>query len=1192
MDTNPIKIKENILDELKRYYKEGLVSALIGAGFSKNVSDSFLGWGELLHDMFGEVYAIEFKRYYDNYLQQFRGVSTGLKTEDKIKDEFIAEKIQNDDFLELVSKYIKKKGFRESVEVYIENRTPYAAFNVEKKIVLKIGDKEKEPVFETKFSAHKELLLLDKLQNIYTTNYENLIEFTEELMDDGELTHLPDLVINGNELSDKIGRSVIKIHGNLRQKSDERIVFDGDNKLQYIISKEDYDTYKDKHEAFTSLMRIAMLQGRFMLLGFSGTDSNYKGWVTWMSDILDRRIDNVSKIYLIDVSGKETPSDLQLYYDHHYTKVINLIDKERLLAIGFEDKEAVSILQKQKDEKLDNDIKRTVLTKFLRFLRTGFSEESEEFVNVGGQSIQELIDKENENGNSNDYAIETKPLETTLINAKQTSYDYRKLWGEASSKIDDIDFVDDIVKRIQDAKPQNRFPKIVSNQESVTFEIMRKSKLNDKDAFLFALAVDELGLNPHYYSQVVQDYEELNKLPLWNLMIIKESTFNGDETILQEGGDEYVYENIQRNLFHLDFDKANDLIENWSPSNDFVMQKAMRLATINEHRDESKALLSNYIEQEKNNVRQMYAMQIANYISGQYPRPYNMDEFFKFGIDGIGDNLNYMVQQLRGNVEKPNARGYIGTTMNLGGGNPNYEKSLRILRFISDSGIYVNYGFTYMFDIASWYLVFQNLYKEFPYPCFFYSIQYNDNSVLTRIGQDFAYSPELSDFNKDILTRSLNAMGHESMPVDLVGGLLRVTGPIYMSVDEEEWFELFKENVFDKLINNYDKLDISAPLIKNVGNALVSLKKHENIVYVLSALLSHYRENHRLTDILIRDNLHIKYIKDMPYEIENILIALIGDYPNNDITELMYVLDKEGQLAEEIKCQFIKRVSEIDLDELPQELALSLYLCLLCKNEPETLKKAKTKLLSHNIWHCGVMENGKGWSAPNYLRLNVLQEEIEWTDDEFKCICENLKSNIQSFNETDDLLVKNTFAMNIQTQYLSDVLRFVDGQNEERKEYLIGIRQKTERLLQNRVSYKNLIEGMMSEQSFDVAGVMEDVMRGIDAQGLSAYLNEFNFILDKAIIGEGTTINRTLEIICRIVDNHPKETVELQLCSKLHILLSIYKDRWTQLQEFKPVWSFNHLYKIAKFIKEKDRDDSETINYWLSDSFVQRFIRK
>lgn len=793
-------------------------------------------------------------------------------------------------------------------------------------------------------------------------------------------------------------------------------------------------------------------------------------------------------------------------------------------------------------------------------------------------------------GKSQKKDIKVKIRESSIIQ-KELSYKYLQAWNEAEDLLYKEDNLDGITKKIDKQKKSIDFCKNIHPQEGSIYQLLRRQPTGKDEASLLALAIDECGLNPYYYSKVIQDYEELEKLPLWKLLKAKEATFNGDEAILHEEGDEYVYENIQRNLFHLDFDKANDLIENWSPGNSFVVQKAMRLATINEHRDEAKVLLTGYIEKEKNIARQMYAMQIANYISGQYPRPYNMDEFFKFGVDGIGDMLSYMVQQLKGKIEKPNARGYIGTTMNLGGGNPNYEKSLRILRFISDSGIYVNYGFTYMFDIASWYHVFQNLYMEFPYPCFFYSIQYNDNSVLTRIGQDFAYSPELSDFNKDILIRSLNAMGHESMPVDLVGGLLRVTGPIYMAVDEGEWFELFKVNIFDKLINNYDKLDISAPLVKNVGNALVSLKKHENIVYVLSALLSHYRENHKLTDILIRDNLHIKYIKDVPPEINNMLIALIGDYPKNDITELMYVLDKEGQLTEGIKCQFIKRVSEIDSDELPQELALSLYLCLLCKDDPETLKKAKTKLLGHNIWHCGVMENGKGWSAPNYLRLNALKRDIEWTDDEFKRICENLKSNIQRFNEANDMLVKNTFAMNIQTQYLSDVLRFIDGQNEERKEHLIDIRQKTERLLQNRVSYKNLIEGMMSEQSFDVAGVMEDVMRGIDAQGLSAYLNEFNFILDKAIIGEGTTINRVLEIISHVVDNHPKEIIELKLDDKLHMLLSIYKNRWAALPEFKPVWSFNYLRTIASFLKDNNHKDSDDVSYWLNDSYVQLFIR-
>lgn len=1184
MDKSPLKEKETVLEELKRYYKDGLMSALIGAGFSKNVSDSFLGWGELLHDMVGELYEIDIKRGYDNYLHQNTGSFDDLMGEKEYKNRYINEVLEKENCLEIVSNYIKKKGYRESVEIYIEERIPYVEFDGDD-IVLKKQGKTIEKLTGDKFSAHKELLLAKEFQNIYTTNYENLLEFTVKLFPSGTLDSL-NTITSGKNLSDKIrSRNIIKIHGDLILESNKRECFDGDRRLCYIIAKEDYDSYREKHEAFTSLMRIAMLQGKFMLLGFSGTDPNYQGWVTWMSDVIEGEDKTITKVYIVDVSGKKIPLDLQLHYENHHTKVVNLIQDELLEIIEFDEKERASILQKvEKDGKLDNDVKREVLTHFLRYLRAD-SFGSEDFSMTGGHDSPPMNPIKDDKDTS--YCSSSDDLSTV----KTDAYDYRKTWKEALSKVSNGEELGDVVQRIKEAKQKNRFPKMVHNQESVILEITRKSRLTTNEAFLFSLAVDEYGANPYYYSKVLLDYEELEQQPLWRLLKQKEATFNGDESMLQDVDDACIYENVQRCLLHLDFDNANGLIENWNPDKEFVVQKAMRLATIDKQRDAAKELLDNYIPTETNPVARLYAMQIANYISGQYPRPYKYDEFYRYGIDGIGDNLSYMVQQLRGNLEKPNHRGWIGSTTNFGGGNPNYEKSLRILRYISDVGVYTCFRFTSFLDIASWYLVFRNLYKEFPYPCFFYSIQYNDNSVLTRIGQDFAYTPELLDFNKDILIRSLNALGHESMPVDLVGGLLRVTGPIYMAVDEAEWFELFKENIFDKLINNYDKLDISAPLVKNVGDALVSLKKHENIVYILSALLSHYQENHKLTDILIRDNLHIKYIKDMPYEIENMLIALVREYPNNDITELMYVLDKEGQLAEEIKCQFIKRVSEIDLNELPRELALSLYLCLLCKNDPETLKKAKTNLLNHDIWHCGVMENGKGWSAPNYLRLNVLQGEIEWTDGEFKCIYENLKSNIQRFNEANDMLVKSPFGKNIQTRYLSDVLQFIDGQNDERKELLIGVRKKAERLLQNRVSYKNLIEGMISKQSADVDGALDDVMCGIAARGLSAYLNEFNFILDKAIIGEGTTINRTLEMIRCVVNDHPKDIIELKLDDKLHVLLSSYKDRWSTLPEFKPVWSFNYLRTIASFLKDNNHKDSEVVSYWLNDSYVQLFIR-
>lgn len=1177
MRNDVVKGHRDILEELKEDYKKGLLSALVGAGFSKNVSDSFLDWKELLYDMVGELYAIDI----DNYLNL--NINTSQINIDKTKDEYIKSVLKKENSLELVSKYIKYKGYRECVEFYIEGKIRYVDHNSDNKIVLKLRDAEKEEVDEKCFSAHKALLEADRLQNIYTTNYDNLLEFSVDLLSPS-VKDLPQTILVDKDLSDKIqNRKIIKIHGNLRRTPSEKIEFDGDNKLCYIIAKEDYESYREKHEAFTLLMKGAMLQGKFMLLGFSGTDTNYQNWLTWMCDVLNDENDS-TKIYIIDVSGKQVSPDLQLHFDSHRTKVLNLIDKDRLYAIGLEDSNIIAIFQQyEKENKLENSVKREIITKFLQYLNDTTD-------NIDSYNINSEIEGKKQNA-ENDHANSAQLA--TFVNTKTDSYAYRTLWRNIPPELNDADAVSNILNQIKEAKDKNLFPKIVYNQEYIITEITRKKRLNSNEAFLLALAIDECGLNPHYYSKVIQDYEELDKLPLWNLLKIKEASFNGDDSMLQDNSDESVYENIQRLLFHLDFEQANKLIESWTPGKGFVIQKAMRLAAINECRDVAIKYLDDYIPKETNIIARFYAMQVANYISERYPKPYNIDEFYRHGIDGIGDNLSYMILQLRGKVKRPNARGWIGTTTNLSRAFPEYEKSLRVLRYISDTGLYVNFGYTYFVDIENWYLVFKNLYNKFPYPCFFYSIQYNDTGVLTRIGQDFAYSPILVEFNKDVLIRSIQALGKESTPNLVVVGLLKVIGPIYMAVDEKDWFPLFRENIFNKFINEFSKVDVSYPLAENVGKALMSLKNPQNIKYIFLELLAHYKENHNLSDIIIRNYLHLKYIKNhLSQDITDAINSLVLEYPDVDITELLYVLNKNGILTQETKDLFVKTIDSINLEKLPQKLLKLFYLCHLTKDNPDVQKKAKSLLLKQDIWCCGVIENGKGWSTPNYLRLNVVKDEIEWTNEEFSLICENLDNNIRKFAAINDKLYNSPYGRNIQTQYLSDALRFIDGLKEERKNVLSDVKKTVEQLLQRRVSYNNLVDGMLSEQSAEVSSAMEDVVYGIEAKGLSAYLNEFNFIIDKTIIGEGTTINSALWIISSVVDNHSSEINDCKLCSKLHTLLSVYKDRWPQLQEFNPVWSFNHLRSIAVFIQSNGYKDSDAVSYWLNDSFVQRFIRE
>jgi len=1165
------KPKEDLLVELKECYDNGQVSALVGAGFSKNVSNLFLSWGELLHDMISKLYEIDIKRYYSNYIHQNKGRHTKLKKEEEIRDEYIEDIYQKSDSLEIVSEYIKKNKFRECVECYIEDKIPYVDFNKEGKIVLKKGEKECEEISESNFSAHKELLLSKKLKNIYTTNYENLLEFSVDLLKKDNSLNEIELVVNSQGLSDKGHcQKIIKIHGNLRKSTDEKIQFDGDNSLCYIIATEDYDSYTEKHEAFTEKMRMAMLEGKFMLLGFSGTDKNYKGWVKWVKNILDKEPNNTTKIYIVDVSGKPISQELEYYYNNNHISVINLINQERLAYIGFKDDEIKNLLKRE----LKNEDKRNILTVFLRYLNT--------------KAVK--IDDSFEDSDKNEYSELKNNSVLPKVNANAQAY--RKLWNEAYGKSINKENIDDIARKIIKVKPINRFPKYIYNQDSIIDHIIRKPKLSHIDALLLSMAIDECGLNPYYYSKVINDYEELDKLPLWILLKTKEGSFIGADSKLSNKGDDFKYENIQRLLFHLDFKKANNIIKRWKPNGYFVIAKAMRLASIKGQKEKAFDLLANYIKEEDNPSFQLYAIQIANYISNMYPRPYNTDDFFQYGIDGIGDNLDFMIQQLRGKLKEPRVRGWIGSTMNFGGSNTEYEKSLRILRFISDIGLYLNFGSTYFLDKASWYLVFKNLYEEFPYPCFFYSIQYNDNNLQTRIGQDFAYSPKLCNFNKDILVKAIKAYEDDNTPQIFLTGILNVIASMYIAVDESSWFDLFKEHLFKKLIENFDKLDLYNALVKNTKNALVSLKNPQNIIYILGELLNHYRENHALADSFIRDNLQIKYIKEHVHDdIWTSLKELIASYPEIDITELIFFMEENKVVTKEIKDAFIERITKSKVDQLPQGRSSSIFLCLLTKEYPKALEISKRLLLKHNVWHCGVMADGKGWSTPNYIRLNMFNNEIKWTDEEFEIISNNLKDNISKYDQLHKNLHEDSFMRNIQVEYLSDVIRFIDGLNEERKTSLKDIREKAESLLNGRISYKSLIEGMLSEQSADADFAMDNVIQGIKAEGLSKYLDEFNFILDRAIMGDNIVINAVLHKIRIVVEKYPEQVKSANLCSKLHTMISIYKECWMTYQEFKPVWSFNNLYVIADFLKRNGYKDSDAVTYWLCDSFVQTFVR-
>lgn len=161
------------LKNLKEKYQKGLVSVIVGAGFSRNACEDYPLWQDLLSDMVVDLYKEEIETSYLRYKEINPGDKTSL--DDFTKDE-IPNIIRKVGYLRLVSEFISQKGYREAIEHYIEERIPYIDTDSGK---FKYAGKNKSKttnIVPENFAAHTKLLEGRNWERIYTTNYDGLLE--------------------------------------------------------------------------------------------------------------------------------------------------------------------------------------------------------------------------------------------------------------------------------------------------------------------------------------------------------------------------------------------------------------------------------------------------------------------------------------------------------------------------------------------------------------------------------------------------------------------------------------------------------------------------------------------------------------------------------------------------------------------------------------------------------------------------------------------------------------------------------------------------------------------------------------------------------------------------------------------------------------------------------------------------------
>lgn len=1135
MGTPKQEYKElSALEELKQAYDHGYASVLVGAGFSMNVSRKlYTNWNELLSDIIWEIEKTSLEKEYQKHKADELSDTLDIEA---FRRKYIEDKIKDIGALKVASRYVHRcNDMHEAIDSYIEKHIPYAEINKDKSVSFYLKEEKIDTLPGDCLYLHNLLLKCNRFNSFLTTNYDNLLELA------ALQSNLPIQVVKEGAQLTNLGKNskIIKIHGSLSGRADAEGGFDG-NDERYIITKEDYDDYEKKHQAFASTLRSEMLSNQICLIGFSGTDPNFRSCIDWLKRILISTQKKTPKFFLIDLFPNKKEDYWNSFYKNNFIKCIDLQDKSTEALLGMSDS-----THKPKD----------LLEALFNYLNNG---------------------DEGSLSSNNNHSI---------IDAKSLVYDYRLelekiinlLYKDKSQNID--------IQKILEIKKKVRFPRVIFPQEHIINHLTKKEPLTEEKAKLFALAVSDIGQIPSYYRYYNEEDIELNKQPIWGQLKMREATLRGSIKQLDVVDDVSIYEQIQRYLFHLDFSEAKDLVCKWDTTGYWIQPKAMRMAVYPESCDSAMDLLNKVIDKEQNPTEKLFEVILANFMSRQWPRPHSTDEFWKYGLEGQGDLLNNMMTALRGKEEKPKIRNWIGSTHYFGDNHSDYCKSLRILQFIIDSGIYLALPGTYMFEMASWYRVFTNLYEHFPYPCFFYSIQYGDKAVQRRIGEDFAYNEGLQNFNQDILLKSLTAIINPDTPQYFKTGILNITASMYVAVNEDLWFERFTETVFLEFCK--DIKSENNEFLYNVKFAVGSLKSPKNIESVLRKLLEMSQDNESVVADIIVNNLMIERLS------ANNLNGVDLHFSNYFSLEVLGILDtfhRANILPAEVKQELIQIVRKASIDEIPKN-RVSLYLLtnLTC-DDSEAIEKLKQRYLSMDIWHCGVLDNDEfGWTKPQYIRLNLLNDKVSWDDDQFELIRQNLKKNIETYDKVHERLHEDSFMKATQVSYLSDMLKFIDGLDDARKSSLATVRNDVERLLADRTHYEDNIDFMMSDQSADVDYAFNNIYESVQARGVEYCKHDLDFLIDRAIMKQQVALTCNLQYIKSIIKIKSEEMIQAGYEKKLNKLLSIYMDP-TSWQSIDLRFAFNYLHYIAKRLDEDNLLSKECSEFWLKNTFVNRFV--
>lgn len=1141
----------DILNQIRDLYRNKSLSIMVGAGFSKNAIQDYPSWNEMLYDLVIDLHKRDIDKEWDLYRKVIHGpyLPEGTFIKNKV-DEYISTV----GYLDIVSQYIKKKGIREAMDVYIEKHLPYilGPYKDQRLHVLYKG--EKKELGTESLSAHKELLTCN-WKNVFTTNYDNVLDVTNTVFDLGYKVYTADYHLS------QLGKTpgIIKVHGSLAEDTlTSPFEFDNDKSIRYIISKEDYDQYAEKHQAFSYLMRTSLLTNSFLLVGFSGNDPNFLGWLEWMKDILDKdrnRDDNREteyKVYLLSLGKHDISTERQLFYKNHRICVVDLLSNEiqhALFSKGLVSTPTATVLTGDSLETVDTQ--HSVFDSFIRFF----------------QYLREGDCPDN--------------------NVPQINYD--KLWSQVNSN----GVSKDLLLQIKSKRGSLYVPKRTLSQQYFTESLSWNKDWDDFDPQFFAIALNDLGILPNLLGKLPEgNVSKLLACDEYKEMEVIQAALIGEETDIAGDTDLDIYGRALYHLYRLDFDRAKEVLTKWDAENEWLLFKGSLLAVFD--RKASIELLNHFISLSNNLEYKYRAAVFTNIFSQQFPLPYSYNEYQQANVSSLWDISNAILEPIEKDNEKIYPYGQTDHSITLN----RRDKRLLVIAyivFLAKTGFRVGYGISVVIDNKKWYDIFKRIYEFCPYPCLYYSLQVRDDKLLSRIGQDYAYSKELYNKLPGILSKLLANIKQRTVGFMMDSGC-NLAQELFIAVPEDAWFDDFFEIYTKEVLPNIDSINSNHPLGKFTIRVLGLVSKENHLLDILRVTLDHIEEHtEKLSDILYQCN-HMESIEDIPTQFVERISKLIDNLKISKAYILFAFFDSCKWLTADMKKSISLKIVNDATAIKDYSLSVIHTLTYLTFNDPDAVQAIKKAILSRNIWDCGIKDGMS--SPPSYLALNHISKLIKWNREELLLIFANLETNFSLIEKhSDSRLAADRAFGSMYISILSDMYEFTCLKTP--KEYRDEASKRLGRRILNcleRIAGIKLNDRCLYYMDEDISLYIQYVSKLIDANGLCSNQKSVELILERILMMIPKNLNLELSFAEWLLRYHWDEVTSItnqEILSKLRLVLYRYRKMDFRALHLDLPAAIHNLKYIAEGIKRSDfivqQSDNAIIDYWMNDPNVNRF---